>query len=156
MLKVVKLPEGHRSMTNACLTTILHQNPSVGTPNTKVPVDIVRSQNPEFWHWRRRELLIEEKSWKFQVGRYKKRRDTQDNAAKVRKIAVAIECILAKSSYGCSDGTCLNYWSSSLSEERDLKNDDLGDSDLRISPLSGRDQVPCNYRQKAKFKNLSL
>ena len=49
ILIVVKLPEGHRSMANACLTTILHQNPSVERPNIKVPVVIVKSQNPEFW-----------------------------------------------------------------------------------------------------------
>ena len=42
ILIVVKLPEGHRSIAIACLTTIQHQNPSVGTPNTKVPLVIVR------------------------------------------------------------------------------------------------------------------
>ena len=98
-LIVVKLPEGHRSITIACLTTIQHQNPSVGTPNTKVPVVIVRSQNPEFWRCRRRELLMEEKPWKFQAGRCKERRGTQDNTAKVCKIAVMVNRILARCSY---------------------------------------------------------
>ena len=98
-LIVVKLPEGHRSMANACSTTIQHQNPSVKRRNTKVPVVIVRSQNLKIWCWRRRELLMGEKSWKFQDDRHDERRDTQDNAAKVLKIAVIMDCILARWCY---------------------------------------------------------
>ena len=49
ILKVVKLPEGHRSIAIACLTTIRHQNPSVERLSVKRSVVVVGSQNSEFW-----------------------------------------------------------------------------------------------------------
>ena len=44
----------------------------------------------------------------------------------------------------------------SFMRERDRKNVDLEDVDLRISPLSGRDNIRRGYCQKSELKILAL